>query len=484
VELSAVQAAGVPLERAYKSLTAARSIAAGAPSPHFGALESALEETRERVNEGALTASKATKTFQLLPDFLGAEGRRRYLLVFQSLSEQRGTGGLMGLVGVLRADDGKVALESVDSFDHLFPFSMPEVRAPEWFESRYGALSSTREWRQANFSPSFPTVARVLLRMYAAAQGRHLDGVLTMDPVALGQMMRGTGPIETTDPNLELTTENVRRVLLHDIYEGQEDQAAQNAFLTQVIDSFWNRVRSGDLDPGEFASGLGEAAATQHLKLFSADETDESRIEDLRVGGGFTAYGPNVQLVYHDNLGANKVDYFLRRDIDTSVSLSNDGTATVNLDVQMTNGAPNSPDSVLLGPYKHNAETGVNRMYFNVVLPKDAVVQRYSRDGKSLRPLVEDEDGFPVMWDLFTIEPGATAEASLTYRVRRAVDLDVGKTSFDFFLVPQPAVVPDTFSFQARAPEGWHFEGFEDHVARQSGTLDRPWGGRFVLVRD
>jgi hypothetical protein len=323
--------------------------------------------------------------------------------------------------------------------------------------------------------------------MYEATQGPRLDGVLAMDPIALQEMMRGTGPIQTSNPDLELTTENARRVLLHDIYEGHEDQSSQNAFLTQVIEGFWGRVRSGDLDPSEFANGLGEATATQHLKLFSADDAEESRIAELRADGGFTDFGPNVQLVYHDNLGANKVDYFLRRDIDTSVSLSRDGSADVTVDVQMTNRAPDSPDSVLLGPFKHNAETGVNRMYFNVILPEDAIVKKYSRDGKSLRPLVEEEDGFPVVWDLLKIEPGATAQVTLTYRLRRAVDLEVGGTDFNFVLVPQPAVFADTFSYEVTAPDGWHFEGFEGdaaHVARWSGTLDRPWGGRLVVAQD
>ncbi|MCP6077384.1 DUF4012 domain-containing protein, partial [Klebsiella pneumoniae] len=52
---------------------------------------------------------------EVLPAMLGADGPRNYFLAFQTLSESRGTGGLIGGFGIVRAVDGKVAVDSLAS---------------------------------------------------------------------------------------------------------------------------------------------------------------------------------------------------------------------------------------------------------------------------------------------------------------------------------------------------------------------------------
>jgi hypothetical protein len=97
---------------------------------------------------------------------------------------------------------------------------------------------------------------------------------------------------------------------------------------------------------------------------------------------------------------------------------------------------------------------GTNRMIFNLILPQGTVVDDYAVDGRLLSPLVENEAGYPVAWDLLRIGPGKRTRVHLAAVVPGAIELPGGDDQvgpFDMALVPQPTIRPDRFSSHHRA---------------------------------
>ncbi len=225
-------------------------------------------------------------------------------------------------------------LKRIGPISELASEHMTGVEAPAWFERRYAPVAGLRQWQQANLSPHFPVVSEVWLDMYESVRGERLDGVIAMDPVALGRLTAATGPIQTEDPDVAVGPDNAVPVLLHDSYLNfGDDSEQQNRYLAGVTKGFWDTLAAGDVDVPALAAGAGGSVSSGHIKIYSHDRATQSAIRALDADGGVLNEGRNAQLVYHNNFGANKVDYFLTRRIETTVRLDERGGARVRTTV-------------------------------------------------------------------------------------------------------------------------------------------------------
>ena len=452
---------GVPfIADAAHLLDRANGLLAGSPEPDIGVIADAFSEARARVDAGADSALKGSMLLRTLPGLLAQGGTRRYFLSFQTPSEARGGGGLTGLFGVLEARDGRIRLTRVAPIAELMDQRLQPVPAPTWYRQTYGPFKAQVEWQQANFSPYFPVAAEVFLKMFEQAEGESLDGVVAMDPIALGQLTRGTGPLSARGFDVEITPENAADVLLRQVYDHfGSDEAAQDRYLARLTRELWARLAGGEVDVAGLATGLAEAVAGGHFKVYSRNGEDQDALAHLGAGGDFTQDGPNIQLVFHNNAAANKVDYFLQRTIRTRIRLDNEGNARVTTTAVLKNNAPPGPESYLLGPGIRGDTAGLNRMYLSFLLPKGAEVDDFKVDNSWVVPFQHQELGYPVVWHLVEVPAGETARVTVDYLVPDAADIASDAGEFDFTLVPQASARPDPYSVTVVGPNGYEVAG-------------------------
>lgn len=232
--------------------------------------------------------------------------------------------------------------------------------------------------------------------MYRQATGSRLDGVIAMDPIALGYLTPATGPLRARGWNVDIGPDNAAQVLLHDAYVRLDDEPeAQNRYLARLVRNLWTKISRGDVDPVALAQGLVQGLHSQHVKMHAVRGDDGRALAALEVNGSPLGREANVQYVWHDNLAANKVDVFLRQSIDTVMEVTQRGETRVVTRVTFENDAPAGSPSVLLGPYAEGDEPGLNRLALNLLLPEDAEVTGYEIDGSARPPLLAREAGFP-----------------------------------------------------------------------------------------
>lgn len=460
-----------------------------APRGNISSIRNAVRLVSFRVASVAASVAHTQSLLSRLPSLLGKEANRRYLLAFQALGEARATGGVIGFYGILRARAGEVSLTRVGYLGDLVRGSLKTpVAAPAWFQRNYGGQFATRQWQQVNLSPSFPAVAKVLLNMYRAAAGRRLDGVIAMDPIALQDLLPATGPIKGPGLPRLITSSNAAQVLLHDSYVAFPNPNRQNRFLSGIVERFWRRVKMGHFDATTFVLDFAKAVGTQHVKIYSSDPQDEEALATVGANGAYTRYGPNVQMVFNNNYSANKVDFFLRRHMKTTVRLASSGEAQITTRVSLKNLAPSGPPSVLLGPGVRGDHAGVNRMTLNFLLPRRAHAKRLVVNGRKTFPIEYVDKGHPVVWDILTLPPGGTATATLSYSVPGAVEFSDSQGLFRFGLIPQPTIVPEQTRLVVRPPSGWRLDGRAGGDMSPQGTeadltiaLSRPTSLSFRL---
>ena len=442
----------------------ARALLADDSDVTFGRLEQAVERADARMDAIERIAEDAASMARLLPSFVGADEPRRYLLAFQSPSEARGGGGLIGVYGLLAAIDGRISLDEVGPIEDLGPRVERPVDAPRAFAATYGPLSGLNDWRQANLSPNFPDTSEVLLDLFEQVRGERLDGVVAMDPIALGELTRGTGPIAAEGWPREVTPTSARRMLLFDVYRRfVHEERKQNAYLRALVDELWSHLEMGDVDAAGIFQGFQGASSKHHIKIYAADPADQALLTDLGLTADPETVDGPLQLAFNNNNSGNKLDFFLRRSQTISIQLDAAGTARVATTMELTNDLPrHGRRAVVRAGVRTGLAFGRSRMSMHFLLPQGARKPHLSVDGVAREHFIGRDSGAPMVWDIVEIAPEATVTVHLTYEIPDAVD----GGNFRFTLWPQATARPDRYSLELLATDGRRIE--------RSGRLKTP----------
>jgi hypothetical protein len=292
--------------------------------------------------------------------------------------------------------------------------------------------------------------------MYRAVTGEELDGVVAMDPIALKDLLKGTGAITASNGDV-IDASNAVKTIMHDSYLEFETREEQNAYLGSLVEGFWTKIKEGDFDTAKQAEGIANAISTQHMKVFTRSRSAEEDLQKLDAAGFGAEENPNVQMVFHNAYAVNKVDYYLHRKIDTEIRITPKGEGLVTTTVQLHNAAPGGPASLLLGPGLKGDEPGLNRMLLCFLMPNGSTARSLTIDERDESPLQFYDKDYPVIWSMAEIPAGQTVEAVATYRVPSVVQPTRSAARFQMEFWPQPLVNADDLTVRVLPPSGFLF---------------------------
>ncbi len=471
LQLDAIRATQPFTEETDRLLSEAMDILTAIEPTRIPLITEAVEKALAEFGTLAEAARKGDALASLLPEMF--DGDQSYLIVVQTLGESRATGGLFGVQAILEANSGHIELRGIRPIkDVLTSPSASPVQAPAWFEANYGPQSALVAFQQVNVSPNFPVVAATLLEMYEAQRGLRFDGVVAMDAVSFAHLLGSVDSLPAPEIDSEVTSATIVEVLLEDSYLNFDSEDAQNAFFGALIERFWDKVTTGQLDLTKLALSVGESGRTHHLKVFLQDRNAMSAMQSLGITGDYTDAGPNPQLVFANNYGANKIDYYLRRSVETKVALQSSGEAVVTTEVTLKNTAPSSPPGVLIGTGSATDPPGLNRMQLCFLLPRGSDLDELVVNGTEQLPLVYSDGDHPVAWRVIDIPSGRSASIELTYVIPDAAIVADGSGRFQFTLVPWASVVTEDYRLSVAAPPGHTFPA--GRIFSAEGTLDSP----------
>lgn len=492
LQFQTIGEAQIALGAVAENLTEARTLLETAPLPRIQRLGEAIETARTRIIEVEPRAAAGARLLDALPRMMGRDEVRRYFVALQSQSEARATGGSIGLYGVMEADRGRIRMVHVGPSSELGEHpSRPltsGILLPAWYAERYG---DDVNLGNVNRSPHFPLAARTILQLYRNATGTSLDGVWSFDPIAFQDVAAATGPLSGPGYDVALGPDNAAEVLLRDVYlhfgTRWEDQTR---FLIGIIQDLYARLGSRQADTASLFEGLAEAAGGSHFKIFSADPEEQRTLVDLGVDGGLALDDPASQMIFHNNIEGNKVDFFLQRRIETSISLTADGGAEVATTVKLENEAPPGPPSILLGFPQRGERPGFNHMELNVLLPREAKNVAGQIENRSTRLRLGREGSFPLASIDVELPPGSSRQVTIEYSVEDIQRFVEGGRDFRFVLLPQPTAIPDHYVVTVTAPSGYSLARAASSGAsrvgeslRFSGELEVPTTVRARVVR-
>lgn len=269
----------------------------------------------------------------VLPDLLGADGPRTYLLLSLNPAELRAQGGIVGAVAVLQARDGAIGLVGQRSTAELPELAEPALTLTDDELDLFGDRMG--RWVQDTvLTPDFPRAAQAASAFWTASTGQPVDGVLAVDPVVVADLLSATGRTVTAD-GVELGGDSLLDVLLREVYLEYGDPKAGDAFYAQVATAAFAVLRDASTDPQAARAAVSvvqRAVGDRRVAIWSGLPDEQARIGATGLGGAFLtgdAATPTGSLgqavgVFLDDATAGKLDY----DLDATVSVTMIGCTT------------------------------------------------------------------------------------------------------------------------------------------------------------
>ncbi|GAA4485910.1 DUF4012 domain-containing protein [Microbacterium panaciterrae] len=332
----------------------------------------------------------AQEVLSVLPDALGAQGPRTYLLMFQGNSEARSLGGNAAQFLPITVDHGHITPGAVVSSSDFkqqgrkVPIVPLDPQAENIFGDKIGRYTP-----DFTMVPNLPYAVSILRAWWAADIGTNIDGVLSIDPVALSYILEATGPLTLADGS-QLTSQNAVALLLNQVYFTYPTGPEQDAFFASAADSIFGAVTSGKVSsPVKLIQALLHASDEGRLLYVSNDPKETQLIDNSRMSGIMPTTNTDQTVVgvyLNDNTGSKKSYY-----LDMGIDVCRAGDVVKGQSVLTSNLTQAEADR--LPPYITGPYFGADDIssYMVVYGPVGSQLASITVDGKPVTPLSQGE---------------------------------------------------------------------------------------------
>ena len=403
-----------------------------------------------------------------LPDALGANGVKRYLIAIGNQAEMRASGGAPLSLVLVEFDQGRISIPiKGQTSTQLFPPMNAKVK---WWGPSMNPFFPKNPRKEpmvvTNTHPSLTFAGREMAGAWVGGDFPEVDGVMTMDLTAIAAVLNSLGPIQSETYG-EVTGDQLGTILLIDAYEqfGQDEAEARQVANQQLLDDLLTQLLSGD-DLVTAAKAIAGTAPGRHFQVWLRDPDFESVI--LKSGAGGQVVDPGSgdwSAVYTQNGNQSKVDVFQERNVLVSVQLADDGSARVTQQMNVTNATP--PERPEGPPERVGYETSWLKNAYIMYVPNKATnyvpsypqgfaIRSFKNHQQYGRGFANDGNGQKIVRMVGWTPPGGQTTVSVSY------DLPSGTFGGDggplvYFLraEPQSLFRNSTLTVRVTAPDGW-----------------------------
>ena len=388
-----------------------------------------LTRAREQLSSLRDDLDTAADLASVAPSMMGGAAPRNYLLLIQNNAEIRATGGIPGALAVLTLDNGKMSLSGQSSAGDvgvMSPILPVDAEQQQIYSPRLGTYM-----QDVNLTPDFPTAASTARAMWERKWGQQLDGVISIDPVALGYVLEATGPVTINDPELvalaraglptELNGNNVVPTLLSDVYAEISRPQLQDVYFAGVAREIFSALSSGKGDANGLIEGMSRGAAEGRVLVWSGASDEQAIIGRYPLSGSIA--GPSISpaqfgVYFNDGTGA-KMDYHVKRTVQLVKMCAVDGYEQTAVRITSTNTAPEDAATSLPLYVTAGGAFGVptGSVQTNVIAygPVQANVETATVDGKKTDFAAHHHANRPVGTVTVTLAPGQSSTVELTF---------------------------------------------------------------------
>ena len=388
-----------------------------------------IADIKQELNQAAVLMTKALPLVKLLPALAGYPDTSRFLLILQNNDELRPTGGFIGVYGILENHNGEIVSIKTDDSYHL---DMP-ASTSGWNMEPPAVLKKYLEvekwyFRDANWSPDWPTAARQIENIY---NGENVatnqpvvpfTGLVAITPDLIADLIGLVGPITVNDATY--TADNFQPLLQYNVEVAYKDQAIASWDRKEIINELVTKLKERLFNLpserwGDFSQIINNRINTKSIQIYFANSAWEDWARVLGASGELKDVSGDYLMIVDSNLGAFKSDAVVKKSLTYTLALNN-----------------NQPDASVKLNYRHEGDfdwrTTRYRSYTRIYAPLGSKFTSLSGlgDGTAVDlSVTDDKDLKKTVFGFFlTVEPGTDKEIILNYRLPETIreQLDAG----------------------------------------------------------
>ncbi|WP_172146166.1 DUF4012 domain-containing protein [Bifidobacterium panos] len=309
-------------------------------TPHINKVKQAYEQGLEQFSGLAEKLNQNNKLLQILPQFMGNDGQRTYLIMANTTSETRSIGGLIGSLGSMTTDNGKVQVGDFHPNTEFLPTTIGTDSEHAVFDE---PLAFSFDIRDQSAIVDYETVAKNLTSFWQGSKySSNVDGVMAIDPVFIQELVKMTGDVQVPNGPL-LTGDNTAEFLLNGIYK--DVYIANQDWYFEYVASHVMNALFENLDVKklmQLSDITTPMAEGRHLYFTSFHEDENQSFKDMGLSKGAPSSEENPEVgVYLNQQNASKLDWYLHRNTTvTRTSCNEDGSQTYHVSFTMQNDLP------------------------------------------------------------------------------------------------------------------------------------------------
>lgn len=407
--------------------------------------------------------SEARTLSQSIPEVIGLNGRRNYLLLFQNNMEIRPTGGFIGSYGILSLNDGKILDLKIEDVYQADGQLKGKIFPPGPITKYMGQAN----WylRDSNWSPDFKTSAEKAEYFLEKETGTLVDGVVAIDISAIQEILKAVGPIAVPEYKETITAENLyEKTQIYsekDFFPGSTQKKDFLSIMNErLLSTVFQSPKSKWID---LIAGMNKSLKEKHIQMYFHDKNLGRLMSEFNWDGQIPIFTPansdclslGITCDYLDvvesNFGANKANYYLKRKLSHEIVLGRAGEIEEKITIQYDNQSPSNAWPA--GTYKN---------YLRVYTPQNSELLRIDLDDKKASISAHTETEKP-----------KTKEGELDVEIAT----ESAKTSFGFY-IEVPFKSQKSVSVSYRLPYSLSFSkdltNYKFTWQKQSGTESDP----------
>jgi len=417
------------------------------------------------------------KVSQFLPDVLGLEERKRYLILLQDSGEIRSTGGWISSYAIVAIEDGQIRELFVDDIYNAqatLNLKGYSYRSPN---SLIRALQNTSySFPLVNWDPNLDNVLLTSEQfVYDLGKGNTLDGLIVMDTVFIQKLLDKWGGLQVPGESELITSENLYTNIFES-YSGElPNEPRKSTFLTDFFNTVVTKVLSTKIsDSSEIYEAISESLEEKHMLFTFKNSTAREYADSGGWDGNLDAKFQTAPINIDWNWGNNKANLYLKKNHTLNVNIKDENTVDYTYQVAIQN------DST-----EEKYPQGEYRNYVRIFIPYNATVTGIKGITNNKYDIYE-ESGFKVIAGWFNIPIKETDTLEIKYRVIKDSNtsnfvLIKADSHYEMYLdiYKQPGSRKDSYNLSISYPEAWVIESNEG-LTRIENNVNR----RFELSSD
>jgi len=436
-----------------------------------------FSEFKKFLNDSQNTSDHIYTVMSGLPQALGMNGEKRYIVWFQNSNELRPTGGFIGSYALIKLENGKIKNIFID--DIYNPDGQIDVRnikteVPTPIKGFLG--EETLYLRNSNWDPDFTKSAQNFDDIYFKITGETIDGYMAIDLHFVEGLLRVVGPVFLSAYNEDISADNLdERAQYYSGFDYKEGSQDKKSFLAILGGKLLESIFSLDKkDMPNLVDELKKSLDQRHFQIYFSNNPMSTFLKEKMWDGSLVSTDGDYLMVVNANLGGTKSNYYVENSMSYEVSsLTRDGVLRATLTLEYKNNS--ETDAWPGGPYKDYVRvlsqsgaklTGAEIVFNNGV--KEDI----------LKDMVTSNVGKYTSFETsFVLDPKNTVKLVLGYDLSPNVSISKDSGTYNLKWQKQAGTDSDNISFSFNPPFGSMLNGSSSNLEITDTSLK--YSGKF-----